>query len=96
MAGDEGAWRRMERYNKQDAKLLEKLYYRVLPWIPNHPNRGAYAGRPLCPNCGSERLQRRGDTVKATGRYPRYQCTSCGKWCSGKKAEQRHDIRTAS
>jgi len=33
MDGDDRAWKTMEKYNKQDVVLLEKLYDKVLPWV---------------------------------------------------------------
>jgi hypothetical protein len=35
MADDPKAWALMGRYNRQDVKLLEKLYVALLPWIQN-------------------------------------------------------------
>ena len=56
IAGDEKAWDRMRRYNIQDVRLTEKLYDRILPWIPNHPHMGLYTdGGHCCPTCGSRR-----------------------------------------
>ena len=82
MAGDDAAWEEMRRYNEQDVNLLEELYRRLLPWIPNHPNVALYAGNenPACPNCGSENLRREGHAYTRTGKYQRYQCRDCGTW----------------
>lgn len=33
MKNDQDAWRRMERYNKQDVVLLEKVYNKMKPWM---------------------------------------------------------------
>ncbi len=38
MAGDDSAWRQMERYNKRDVAIMEDFYTRLLPWIKSHPN----------------------------------------------------------
>jgi DNA polymerase elongation subunit (family B) len=85
-AGDNKAWRVMERYNKQDVKLLESLYGKLLPWIEGHPNMALYAdtNNPVCKNCGSQKLQRRGTAKTLTHIYPRFQCVSCGTWQRGK------------
>jgi DNA polymerase elongation subunit (family B) len=80
MAGDVGAWKIMEKYNKQDVVLLEKLYNRVLPWITNHPNVTKYSEVVGCPRCGSEKYQSRGVYHTATLSYNRYQCNSCHGW----------------
>lgn len=82
MDGDEKSWTKMEKYNKQDVKLLEKLYLKVLPWIKNHPNVGLYnvKSKCSCPNCGSTNLQKRGTSHSKTFRYQRYVCNKCGAW----------------
>lgn len=89
MAGDEAAWRKMERYNKGDVRLQERLYHRILAWIPSHPNRALYVddAKPMCPNCGSPDLARQGIRITRAQRYPRYQCRACGAWSRGKAKE---------
>ena len=82
LAGDKDAWETMEEYNKQDVLLLEKVYDKLLPWIPNHPNvllygDGSSAG---CPTCGSTELQKRGFSYTPSGKFQRYRCNSCGSW----------------
>ena len=67
MAGNDKAWAVMERYNKRDVVLLEKLYHRLLPWIPNHPNVTLYTGVVAsCPRCGSAKFQSRGTYQSST------------------------------
>ena len=88
MAGDEAAQRLMERYNKQDVVLLERVYDKVLPWIKGHPNRSAHEGAEVCTNCGGKHLQRRGTARNAAGTYPRFQCGSCGSWMRGSVVEK--------
>lgn len=86
MNNDAEAWKRMEKYNKQDVVLLESLYNRVLPWIKNHPNMNLHQDHEGCPTCGSNKLQKRGTAISGTGTYQRYQCKSCGTWSQGTKA----------
>jgi predicted RNA-binding Zn-ribbon protein involved in translation (DUF1610 family) len=88
MNGEERAWKSMERYNKQDVILLEKVYDRVRPWIKNHPNQNMYGTNMACPACGSDKMQRRGTAVSISVLYQRYQCMACGKWARGEKDEQ--------
>lgn len=81
MNGDSRAWKRMEKYNRQDVKLLDKLYKRLLPWIPNHPNRNLYNTdnlRVVCPVCGSSHIIRNGIEHLKTRSYQRYRCSDCG------------------
>lgn len=86
MAGDERAWRLMERYNKQDVRITERLYDVLLPWIPNHPHvplHDGYADLECCPSCGSSKYQRRGFAYTSVSKYPRFSCLSCGRWFKG-------------
>lgn len=81
MKGDPASWKKMTEYNKQDVVLLEKLYNKLLPWIDGHPNMNLYidSKNPVCPNCGSAKIQRRGRSTASTYVYHRIVCTSCGK-----------------
>jgi len=83
MSKDKAAWKIMERYNKQDVVLLEKVYDRLLPWIKNHPNLSLLSDKPACPNCGSKNSHQRGTAIVSTGEYQRYQCAGCGTWYRG-------------
>ncbi len=83
MSGDMKSWRMMKKYNLQDIKLLEKLYYLFLPYITNHPNvnKGEFA----CPKCGSQKVQKRGFSFTLARKKQRFQCQSeqCGGWFEG-------------
>lgn len=91
MAGLDSAWRKMEKYNRRDVVLLEKLYQRLLPWIPNHPNHGLFVDQDdrVCPNCGGSNLHKRGRYYTATMSYQRYRCVDCGSW-----SKERHNDLT--
>jgi len=80
MAGDPACWRIMERYNKRDVGLLEKVYLVLRPWVVNHPNVALYSGekRPACTNCGSLRVLKRGYYYAKSRRYRRFSCKDCG------------------
>jgi DNA polymerase elongation subunit (family B) len=80
MAKDKKAWKTMEAYNKQDVKLLELVYDRLLPWIKHHPNLSVFNGAPVCPNCASKRSHRRGFEFLRGSKYTRFQCQDCGTW----------------
>lgn len=81
MNDDEEAWQQMREYNIQDVVLLEKVYYKLRPWIKNHANLGLYQEESLvCPHCGSTHYQRRGFQYTASCKYQRYQCSDCGTW----------------
>lgn len=85
MSDDSASWKIMERYNKQDVRLLERVYKRMLPWIKTHPNHGLYFDddRPVCRNCGSARVIKKGMEYTAVGRYQRYKCQKCGTHLRG-------------
>jgi hypothetical protein len=103
MAGDEKAWKEMTRYNKRDVLILDKLYYRMLPWIKGHPNVTLYrnegsvgaevGAKPQCPTCGSPQIQRRGVVHTKTRSYVRFCCTSCSSWSRSSLALPRPNGR---
>lgn len=80
MNGDDKARRLMERYNKQDVRLLKPLYQRLLPWIDQHPNLNLYvdSSNPICPRCGSSHIHKHGVERTNVAVYQRYRCNSCG------------------
>ena len=83
MAGNMTAWREMEKYNKQDVRMLVDIYKRLLPWIQPHPNLALYNDDavPQCPACGSEDLYKHPKIhITQTMRYQRLKCRDCGKW----------------
>ena len=96
MDGDDRAWEDIRRYNRGDVRLLEKVYYRVLPWIAEHPTLRACTeeGARVCPACGGFRVRRRGFYHTKVLRYQRYQCQECGAWSRGSKADTTKLERT--
>lgn len=84
MNNDPKAWAVMEEYNKNDVVIMEKVYYKLLPWMKTHTHVGLYAeDAKVCPNCGEARYQRRGFAYTQAGRYARYQCQACASWFRG-------------
>ena len=98
MAGVESAWEDMREYNIQDVVLLEELYFILLPWLRVSVNAGLYGNEEAmqCPNCGSEKLHKRGFSYTAVSKFQRYQCQGCGAWSRGSKnlttKEERQNI----
>lgn len=76
MAGKSKDWADMEKYNKQDVELLERIYLRLRPWMKHHPTMSDSNG---CPKCGSVEGQKRGSTYSNGFVYQRIQC-HCGGW----------------
>lgn len=93
MEGDEKAWARMKRYNRQDVVLLEQVYLAIRPWMKAHPR--AHNGEENCPKCGSHKLQNRGSARTTTRVYQRLQCQGCGSWLRSTKAESAAKITVA-
>ena len=94
LAGDERAWNKMVRYNKQDVALLPDLYHRLRPWISNHP----VLHDSGCPKCGSDHSHGRGYyTTKSGTKYQQRECQDCGGYFSlpgmVSKAESRDITR---
>lgn len=74
IANKKASWLKMEGYNKQDVRLLKRVYYKLRPWITNHPNLSRASG---CPNCGSRKLKSNGVRITKTQTYRQMRCLSC-------------------
>ena len=108
MNGDEKCWKTMEKYNKQDVRLLPRLYKKLLPWINDHPNHGLYKDiedsegniKDACTNCGSTDIVRNGIEHLKTQSYQRFKCKSCHTPLRGRKTillkDKRDTILTQS
>ena len=86
--GDRSAIKVMVDYNKRDVILLEKVFMKLRPYIPNHVNREIY-GQIGCPRCGSKKVQSRGFHRAITKTYRRYCCNTCGGWFRDLKGEKQ-------
>lgn len=96
MKDDAESWGKMREYNVNDVVLLEKLYVKLLPWIPHHANYSIHNAEDAlcCPNCGGIHLQKRGFYRTESSEYQRYKCLDCGKWCRDNKILNRNSFRT--
>lgn len=100
MAGSRVAWKKMLQYCKQDVRLTEKLYFKLRPWIKNHPNVNiAEESEELkCAACGSTNLVKKGVEYLAAGAYQRYKCNDCGAPNRGRTmlntADKRRSLTT--
>lgn len=95
MRGDPEAWTTMEKYNRHDVVLLEKLYERLLPYIET-PNQGFWQkGITVCPSCRSLDLSKRGVRRTAVSEFVRFNCNNCGAWSRARKRKpQIQDLHT--
>jgi len=84
-------WNRMKQYNMGDISVLEGLYYRMLPWISNHPNHGLFMNGvpdfPVCPNCGSYDVHKDGFAYTKVGKFQRFECKTCHSWPRSRVSE---------
>lgn len=79
MAGDAKHWANMEKYNKQDVVLLEKVYLALRGYMTNHPK--SFSGRE-CEVCNSHNITFRGTLRTKRHILKRFQCQTCGTWGS--------------
>lgn len=81
LRGSKSAIKIMVDYNKRDVTLLENVFMKLRPYIPNYINRELFGGTG-CPVCGSHDYQSRGSRFhRAISRmYRRFQCNDCSKW----------------
>lgn len=88
MAKKPQAWKTMKKYNCQDVKLTEEVYERMIGWVKSPFNHNSYKTHDgiVCPNCGSNHMQKRGTAVTTSRKYQRYQCLECGKWSKSNKS----------
>lgn len=76
-AGEESAFREMEKYCRHDVRLLEEVYVRCRPYFTRHPNL-ADRGTTNCPFCNSDqfRINKRYRTSLGIEKF-HYRCGSC-------------------
>lgn len=77
MAGEEKHWKNMEKYNKQDVVLLEKVYLALRGYMTNHPK--SFSGR-ACEVCNSQNIIFKGTLRTKRQLLKRFQCKDCGTW----------------
>lgn len=88
---------KMFEYCKRDvAPLLEDVYLRMLPWIPNHPNLGIYTDHDgdVCPKCESQNLKWGLEYPTPQSLWEGFRCKDCGAIGRGKSNE--HKIKTVN
>lgn len=79
--GKRDALDKMLEYCKRDvAPLLEDLYLKFLPWIPNHPNLALYADhdKDVCPRCESADISWTETYYTPQGAWEGFRCNACG------------------
>lgn len=98
--GDDEALAYMQEYNKNDVKMLELVYLKLLPWIPNHPAIGNLVDSDamICPHCGSVHVVKiNGYYTTNVSRYELYRCENCGTVARGRtNLNKREDVKLVS
>lgn len=86
---------KMREYCMGDVDLTVDLYRILEPWLMPGINAGLFTDEdePVCTNCGSKELQRRGWAYTTHLRYRRFQCQSCFRWLKSKTAEKSSELR---
>lgn len=72
---DPEAWRVMEKYNRYDVELLEKVHLRLIDWI--RQKKPKIQNRAVCPYCKGTNTQRRGERRSKGKVYEAVFCKDC-------------------
>jgi DNA-directed RNA polymerase subunit RPC12/RpoP len=99
--GDRKAITQMVAYNKEDVLLLERVFLKLKPFIPNYINRQLFGldqdGSEIrCPDCGSTHNQAGPNHIGTTRAYKRYHCMKCLRWYRVNKALPAPRVTTRS
>ncbi|MGV8130730.1 MAG: ribonuclease H-like domain-containing protein [Candidatus Pacearchaeota archaeon] len=96
--GDEGALKKMERYNMNDVKIHEQTYLTMRPFIRPHPNIGLHIidEHERCPSCGGKELIDTGKIYYTTASsYELFRC-KCGSVGRRRKGLKKSKLLTLS
>ena len=90
---DRQAYQEMKDYNVGDLPTLRQLYYRILPFLENHPNMGHY-NEGGCRRCGSKSLTPIEGKYKMTSvsKFQAYRCGDCGSVQRTRKNENAKEV----
>lgn len=79
LAGNKSAWAEMRKYNILDILVLEEIFEKLIPWLPQYNiNMFMPVEESRCNVCGNYSLIKNGFRYKLKGKYQRYQCADCG------------------
>lgn len=77
------AQRKMAKYCAGDVRLTEEVYYRLLPYITDHPHLRDRSGNN-CPKCEAPMTSQGWKRTKHF-KVQSLKCTGCGSWSQGKR-----------
>jgi hypothetical protein len=83
MNGSPLARLKMEKYNRQDVVLTEKVYLKIKPFIRNHPHLGK--AKRECGACGSNKVWLSKYRRTKYFKIEQLHCQDCGAYQDGKK-----------
>lgn len=86
--GEEEALREMSTYCENDVRILEQMYFKLRPYIKNHPNLALYmeSDYEVCPNCGSDKLKWGFLYRTRVNQYECAKCQDCGAYMRSRKS----------
>lgn len=97
LRGDRKAIAEMVRYNKQDVRLLAKVYDQLAPFADAKLNMNLVNYHPSahegCPSCGSKNIRPNGVRYNKVSAVRRYQCNDCGHNFKGREILARAKLR---
>lgn len=79
LKGDKKAYKLMAKYCANDVKLMEDIYWKLMPFAQTPAINKLVNEELVCPICGGKHFHKKGQVPDATiGVSWRYMCTSCG------------------
>lgn len=94
MDNDASAWKIMEKYNKQDVLLTEKVFDKIREWLGAEYHFGLYSDvEHCCPYCGGLSLTKEGYYYTGASAFQRFSCDNCNGWSRTSKAVRKTTTR---
>lgn len=93
---DPKAWKKLDKYCKNDVEITTKVYMKLRPYMRSHPSLSRITGDyDACPRCGSFDYRVKAYRTTDTSRYHQYQCNTCRGFFTDRKAikEKEGDIK---
>ena len=82
LMGNKIAYRKMEKYNRQDVVLLDRVLKILRVWAKTLPYNSIGI---KCSACGSSHIQKNGWRINRVFKKQRYHCQDCGRWGLGNR-----------
>jgi DNA-directed RNA polymerase subunit RPC12/RpoP len=84
----------MEKYNKGDVIILEKVYIKLRPWIPSHPNLNVYHQDDTykCVSCASTNIVEDKFFYTNRNKFKTFRCKDCGALSRETKGQLKNKL----